>query len=350
MFKKLYRFLDEKSVFVITSPHGLRYFTGFSGGEGIGVIGLDCKVLITDSRYSEEAEKYTKDFEIKVGAPYHIFLKEILIKYGKNKIFYEDSFLTVETFERIKESLGTEFSFSGASSITEKIREIKEEYEIDIIRISEKIAADTYKYILNIIKEGLSEIELASEIEYQMKKGGAQKTSFDTIVLSGARTSMPHGMPSNKKISKGDLITMDFGCIYNGYCSDMTRTVILGKASSEQRKIYNTVLNAQLHALENISAGKIAKDIDSSARIIIEKAGYGNYFGHSLGHGTGLLIHESPNVSPRSEKILEENMVISCEPGIYIPGFGGVRIEDLVVVKNNGIENLTTAEKKFTEI
>ena len=183
-----------------------------------------------------------------------------------------------------------------------------------------------------------------------MRQKGAERTSFDTIVVSGAKTSLPHGTPTDKKITYGDFITMDFGCVYKGYCSDMTRTVVLGKASDKQKEIYDIVLKAQEEAIAYIKDGVLAKDADGVARKIISDAKYEKNFGHSLGHGVGLLVHELPNVSPKSEYILKENMVVSCEPGIYIPNFGGVRIEDLIVVKNNGIVNLTSANKKFTEI
>ena len=350
MFKKLLPFLNDKDVFLITSPHGLRYFTGFSGGEGAAVIGKKLKILITDSRYTEAAKKEADSFLITESSSYFSPLKDIVEDNNIENIFYEDSFLTVGLFEKIKGIVGDSISFKAYSFELEKLRIKKNEFELDCIKKSEQICSNAFRNVLNSIKEGMTELELAAEIEYFMKKSGAQKTSFDTIVISGKKTSMPHGIPDNKELSYGDFITMDFGCVYNGYCSDMTRTVVLGKANEEQRKIYDVVLNAQIAALEFLSAGRKAKEADSIARNIIQKAGYGKFFGHSLGHGVGLLIHELPNLSQNSEFILEENMVVSCEPGIYIPDFGGVRIEDLVVIKENGIVNLTDAEKKLIEI
>lgn len=350
MYRKLFDFLEEKDVFLITSPHSLRYFTGFSGGEGIAVIGRNVQALITDSRYTEAAADEAKVFNIIEGAPYYSKLNELFSENGAKRIFYEDIFLSVRDFENIKNSVDKSVEFIPSSDSIEKLRMIKSEAELSCIRKAEQIGSDAYRHVLGIIKEGMTELELAAEIEYFMKKRGAQKTSFDTIAISGKKTSMPHGVPGDKKLCKGDFITMDFGCVYKGYCSDMTRTVVLGKANEEQKKIYDIVLNAQLAALEFIESGKNSRDADKAARDVIENAGYGKFFGHSLGHGVGLLIHELPNLSPKSEFILEENMVVSCEPGIYIPDFGGVRIEDLIVVKNGGIENLTDADKKFTEI
>lgn len=350
MYKKLYNYLKESGAFLITSPHSLRYFTNFSGGEGIAVIGMNFNVLITDSRYTEAAEKEAEDFKIIQAVPYVSALKELLKENGINKIYYEEEFLTVKSFEEIKNALGESFNFEPASSIAEDLRIIKSDDELECIKKAEAISSEAYEYVLGKIREGMSELELAAELEYYMKKSGAYKTSFDTIVLFGNKTSMPHGISDDTKLKCGDFITMDFGCIYNGYCSDMTRTVVFGKASEKQKEIYNVVLEAQLKALEFLEVGKKAKDADKIARDIISDAGYGKFFGHSLGHGVGLLIHEAPNLSPKSEYILEKNMVVSCEPGIYIPDFGGVRIEDLVVIKDGGIINLTSADKKFTEI
>ena len=178
-----------------------------------------------------------------------------------------------------------------------------------------------------------------------MRKRGASGTSFETIVVSGVKSSMPHGKPGEKKLEIGDFVTMDFGCIYHGYCSDMTRTVAMGKVSAEQKRIYETVKEAQRRGLDAIRAGVCAKEADAAAREMIRDAGYGEYFGHSLGHGVGLLIHELPNLSPRSETILRPGMIVTCEPGIYLPDLGGVRIEDMVCVTENGIENLTQLTK-----
>jgi len=227
---------------------------------------------------------------------------------------------------------------------------IKASWEIERISKAEAIGDMAFSHILGYIKEGVSERDIAAELEYFMKKQGAEKTSFDTIVISGKKTSMPHGTPDDKKIENGDFVTLDFGCVYEGYCSDMTRTVAVGKADERQKEIYNIVLEAQLTGLNAIKSGVVCKNADEMARNVIEKAGYGKYFGHSLGHGVGLMIHELPNLSPKSEMMLEDNMVVSCEPGIYIPDFGGVRIEDLVVVSGEKCTILSKSQKNLIEI
>ncbi len=340
---------DEDKAYIITSPHSLRYFTGFRGGEGVAVLSREKCWLITDSRYTEAATKEASGIEIIEGLPYFSKLGSVFKEIRVKKAAIEEGFMSAGDFNNLKKMYpDIEFLFSGNE--TEEARIIKSSDELICIEKAEKIASLAYEHILGKIREGMTERELAAEIEYFMRCSGAEKTSFDTIVISGEKTSMPHGMPSDKKIQKGDFITMDFGCVYDGYCSDMTRTVVLGEATEKQRDIYNVVLKAQEEALKFLKAGVRARDADEVARDIIKEAGYGEYFGHSLGHGVGLLIHERPNLSPKSDVMLEENMVVSCEPGIYIPQFGGVRIEDLVVIKDNGIKNLTFADKKFTEI
>lgn len=342
--------MDDNKAYVLTTPHSLRFFSGFTGGEGILVIGNNFKYLITDFRYIEAAEKETKGYTLIEFVPYFSKLENIFEKHNIQTAVIEEKFLSVGEYNSFKKVINDKVKIEFGSDIIENARICKTEEEISCIRYAEEIGSEAYNYILGEIKEGVSEIELAAKIEYFMRLKGAEKTSFDTIVVSGCKTSLPHGVPSDKQIAYGDFITMDFGCVYKGYCSDMTRTVVYGKASDKQREIYDIVLKAQLDAISYIKAGVSAKDADSVARNIIEEAGYGKNFGHSLGHGVGLLVHELPNVSSKSEYILEENMVISCEPGIYIPDFGGVRIEDLLVVKKDGVENLTTASKKFTEI
>ncbi len=340
----------DNTAYVLTTPHSLRFFSGFSGGEGVLVIGDNYKYLITDFRYIEAAENETNEYNIIEAVPYFSKLEDIFTKHNIKTAVIEDKFLSVGEYSSLKKILSDRVKIEFGSDVIEKARICKTEEEISHIRHAEEIGSEAYNYILGEIKEGVSEILLAAKLEYFMRLKGAEKTSFDTIVVSGCKTSLPHGVPSDKKITYGDFITMDFGCVYKGYCSDMTRTVVFGKASDKQREIYDTVLKAQLDAISYIKSGVSAKAADSVARNIIEEAGYGKNFGHSLGHGVGLLVHELPGVSPKSDYVLEENMVISCEPGIYIPDFGGVRIEDLLVVKKDGTENLTSASKKFTEI
>ena len=207
-----------------------------------------------------------------------------------------------------------------------------------------------FEYILGRIKEGVTEREIALDLEFFMKKQGATALSFDTISASGIRSAMPHGIATDKKIENGDFLTLDFGCVFEGYCSDMTRTVVVGKANDKQKEIYNTVLKAQTTAIDAIKAGMKCSEVDGVARKIITAAGYGENFGHSLGHSVGIEIHENPSFSPKSNAVVQNGNVITVEPGIYIDGFGGVRIEDLIVVQNGKAVNLTSSPKELIEI
>ena len=333
---------------LITSPHNLLYFSGFAGGEGFCLLSRSNKTVFVDSRYTVEAESECIGFEVIEFGSGNLFelITEQLNKIGAKVICYEDLYLTVEAFNRMKEKLDG-MSFLPLGDKADVIRSVKTDEEIALLRKAERIGDAAFEQVLPMIKLGMTENDLAAELEYQMRKLGASGASFDTIAISGKKTAMPHGRPDEKRLEYGDFVTMDFGCIYKGYCSDMTRTVVMGEASPKQIEIYNTVLAAQLEGLNAIKAGIVAKDADFAARRIIDEAGYGSYFGHSLGHGVGLMIHEQPNLSPRSETVLMPNMIVTCEPGIYIPEFGGVRIEDMVVVKENGCENLTSSTKEL---
>ena len=227
------------------------------------------------------------------------------------------------------------------------MRKIKVKDEIDKIIVAQKITDDAFDYMLDRITEGKTEKELALELEFFMRSNGADAVSFDIIFIGGKNTSMPHGVPSDYKLQKGDFITMDFGADVCGYKSDMTRTVALGSVSEEQKEIYNIVLNAQCSALNKIRAGERCSEIDKIARDIIKESGYGQYFGHALGHSVGLDIHESPNFSPKCDEILAPGMVLTVEPGIYLPGKFGVRIEDMVYITSKGAENLTKSDKSL---
>lgn len=334
---------------LITSPHNMRYFSGFTGGEGAVVMTKKHSVLFTDSRYTEQAENETVGFEVIETNDWMKSACRFFERNGIKVVAFEDDSMTAAEFSRLQHIVPSREFVPSASKIR-TMRMVKTDLELGKIRIAEEVGCKAFEHILGYIKPGVKERDIALEIEYFMKKQGASGLSFDTIAISGARTSLPHGVPTDKKIETGDFVTMDFGCVLEGYCSDMTRTVVVGKASDEQKKIYNIVKEAQQTGLESIRAGAKCSDCDKAARDYIASKGYGGYFRHSLGHGLGLLVHELPNLSPRSEFILEENMVVSCEPGIYIPGFGGVRIEDLVAVTKDGCENLTRVTKDLIEL
>lgn len=348
MRRKLNDILKEVDAVMITSAPNLRYFSGFAGGEGVCVIGSGFKFLFVDSRYTVAAVNEAPEFEVIEfrGGKLCDEINSRLKSRSVTKLGFENGEMTVFEYDVYREKLSG-IEFVGLGSRLTELRMIKTDAEIELMKTAEGIGDAAFSEVLPMIKAGVAECEIAAELEYRMRRHGADKTSFDTIVVSGIKSSMPHGIPSDKRLERGDFVTMDFGCVYKGYCSDMTRTVVIEKADDEQTKIYNTVLSAQLKGLETIRAGIKGKDADRTARDIISGAGYGRCFGHSLGHGVGLVIHELPNLSPASEITLCENMIVTCEPGIYVEGFGGVRIEDMVAVTKNGVENLASSPKEL---
>ncbi len=332
----------EADALYITSPENLRYYSGFTGGEGALILTGGKRILLTDSRYTLQAAEEAPDFEIVNVADTKPL--DYLASLGVKTLAFEEGFMPAKGYISLCETL-PDCDFAGVDSEILKQRAKKDEQEKALTRKASRLADEAFYHVLPLLKPGVREKDIAMELEWFMKKGGATGASFPIICASGARSAMPHGVASEKKLQKGDFFTMDFGCFYGGYASDMTRTVVIGEATAEQKKIYQTALDAQMRALDYIRAGVTGRDADKVARDIITEAGYGKNFGHSLGHGTGLLIHEQPNLSPRSETVLETDMIVSVEPGIYIDGFGGVRIEDLVIVTDEGCENLVTADK-----
>ena len=258
--------------------------------------------------------------------------------------------MTCSELFRLQEALPFVKDWVRLKSTADDLRRIKTPEEIRNIAAAAAIADKAFEEMLKILKVGMTEKEAAAQLEFLMKKFGAEGTSFDTIFASGIHSSMPHAVPTDKKIEEGDFVTMDFGCKVNGYCSDMTRTIVMGKASDKQKEVYNTVLQANERAMAQVRAGVAGKDIDAIARDYIKEAGYGEYFGHGLGHSVGLYIHENPRFSPSEEQIIEANDTETIEPGIYIPGWGGVRIEDLIVVKEDGYELLSHSPKQLIEL
>ncbi len=350
------KLLDEKKIdaLLITDPYNMRHLSGFRGGEGALYISRTQQVLITDSRYTEQASKESSFTVVEENSGHKRaqILRECMEKEGKEHGFsmgYEDESMLCAQFDRLKAELNVTYWVPMGGSVDE-LRRIKTEEELEYIARAEDIGDQAFAAVLKILKPGMTELQVAAELEYEMKKAGAEGTSFSTIVASGLNSSMPHAIPGNKKLEEGDFITMDFGCMVNGYCSDMTRTVVLGKASEKQKEIYQVVLKAQLAALDAIRAGVTGKSVDKVARDIIADAGYGDCFGHGLGHSVGLFIHESPRLSPNDDTVLQEGMTETVEPGIYVPGFGGVRIEDTVVVTRDGYRNLASSPKELIEI
>lgn len=335
---------------MVTRPENRRYISGFTGSSGALVITADKAVLITDFRYVEQAKIQAPEFEVVMhGTPFVATLKEVLASCGVRRLGFESDHLTFAQHRSYSEALeGIELV--PAEGLVEKIRIIKDAGEIEALAKAAELGDAALEEVLRMVRPGVTERELALELEFFMRRHGADKVGFDFIVASGERSALPHGVASDKEIKLGDLITFDFGCYYEGYTSDMTRTVVLGKADAKQREIYELVLRAQLAALEAIKPGASGVEVDKVARDIISAAGHGEHFGHGLGHGVGLMVHEGPRLSPSSADVLEPGMVVTDEPGVYIPGWGGVRIEDLVVVTEEGSRVLTKFPKELIEL
>lgn len=336
----------------ITDPHNMWYLSGFRGGEGMVYLSPERQVVITDSRYTESASRESS-FEIIEENRQHRrtdILDELLKEDNVHIVGYEDKFMRCYEFSRLQNRLTRVNQWMPLDEQIDEIRQIKSDEELQLIAKAESIGDAAFAEIVKFIKPGMKEIEVAAELEYQMKMHGGSRLSFDTIIASGPDSSMPHAVPSGRELRDGDFVVMDFGCVYDGYCSDMTRTVCIGKASDEQKKIYGIVLKAQQAALDGIHAGMTGREADALARDVITEAGYGQAFGHALGHGVGLYIHESPRLSQNDSTVLREGMVESVEPGIYLPQQFGVRIEDLVVIGKDGVRDLSRSPKELIEL
>jgi Xaa-Pro aminopeptidase len=336
---------------VITHLDHVRYLTGFSGSSGLLAITPSGAHFYTDFRYKDQAGKQV------TGAKVHIIEGDPVVSLGEHKElsaknrrmgFYGGS-LTVARLNQIKAGL-KECLLVPADELFVDLGWSKDREEIANITKAVDIADTALERVLGLIQPGVRERELQAELEYQMLMLGSERPAFESIIASGWRSALPHGVASDKKIKKGEFITFDFGATYNGYVSDMTRTVVLGKATSRQKKIYNIVLRSQKAGVARIKAGVAAKKIDETCRKIITRAGYGKNFGHGTGHGIGIFIHEGPRLSGKSDDILRVNNVVTVEPGIYISGWGGVRIEDDVVVTRSGGRILNKTPKKLLEL
>lgn len=338
---------------LVSDGYNMRYLSGFRGATGYLYITSKRQVLLTDSRYTTQAKEEALEFEvieISNQKGYGAFIGEMTGADEINAIGFENDHMIYADFMKLKEACSEELCWKGMGDSLNRLRIVKNEKELSCMEKAQSIADGAFSHIIEILKPGMTELQVAAELEFYLKSHGANGTSFDTIAASGIHSAMPHAMPSNKAIDPGDFLTMDFGCIYEGYCSDMTRTVVVGKASAKQKEIYQIVLEAQLAALDVIKAGMRGSEVDKVARDVIEKAGYGEYFGHGLGHSVGLYIHEEPRLSPKCDEVLKENVIETVEPGIYIPEFGGVRIEDIVIVKENGCQNMTHSTKELLEL
>ncbi|MBQ8623631.1 MAG: aminopeptidase P family protein [Oscillospiraceae bacterium] len=352
-FEKLFSVLPEGiDAAIITDDINRRYFTGMKSSAGTVIVFKEKAYLIIDFRYIEKATKTVKDAEVILQGKLFDQINDLLTKHGAKTVAIESDTMTVTSLSMYKERITSAevISTRDLSSAIGKLRIVKTQDEIDKMIKAQRIAEAAFEDVLNFIKPGVTEREIGLHLDYYMLKHGAEALSFDTIALTGANTSLPHGVPGDTAVAPNSFVLMDYGAVYDGYHSDMTRTVCVGTPTDKMAQVYNTVLKAQLDALSAIKAGVIGSDIDKIARDIITNAGYGDKFGHSLGHGVGVEIHEAPNAAPSSTHIFEENMIVTVEPGIYLPGEFGVRIEDFVVVKPDGCENMTLANKSLISL
>lgn len=344
---------DSEAVY-ITSPVTRRYATDFESSDGIVFATNKGIELFLDMRYFEMA----KVAKSRGRLPGSVTVREYgearkyitdAIDNGIKKLIFEDRRTTCRALELLKE-VYPKAEFAGAGDSLEKLRWVKTEAELSRIKGAQALTSAAFGHILDFIRPGITEKDVALELEFYMRKNGAENAAFETICVSGKKTSMPHGRPEGVILTPNSFITMDFGAMLDGYCSDMTRTVCLGQADDRQRLVYETVLKAQETGIAAAKAQKTGKEIDKAARDVIDAAGFGKYFTHSLGHSVGIEIHEAPNFSPRSEEIIPEGAVVTVEPGIYIEGEFGVRIEDMVHITADGCEDLTPVDKKLLEI
>jgi len=344
--------LKEQNVdgIFLQNDSNIRYISGFTGSDSFVIVSEGANAFITDSRYTEQAQEECRDFEVirwRTPAPgLEETIQSICSKHGIKRLAFEREAITYAMYVQLTNGL-PEIELVPTSEIVEGLRGVKDEEEIQCISKAAEIADQAFTEILKYIKPGVTERDIERELQYLIKKQGADDIGFPIIVASGKRSSLPHAIPADKKIEKGDFVTLDFGAMYKGYRSDMTRTIVMSEADEKQREIYDIVKSAQAAASAAIKAGMSCKEVDACARDYIANAGYGECFGHGLGHGVGLDIHEEPYFSTKSDKFLEAGNIMTVEPGVYLPSWGGVRIEDTVVVRENGIEVLTKSSKEL---
>lgn len=341
--------LSNDEALIVESIPNRFYITGFDSSDGFVYISNNRAVFLIDSRYVEKAQKTVKSCEVVLSVLPLDELKDLLLKDGVKTVYIETESISLDVFKKYKDAfcnivVSSEDKFDA---ILKDLRSVKSEKELSLIKKAQKLTDETFNYILNRISIGRTEKEIMLDMEFFMRKNGADAVAFDFIVVSGKNSSLPHGVPTDKKIEKGDFLTMDFGATVDGYRSDMTRTVAVGCVSDEQKKVYDIVFNAQQKAIDKIKSGMVCKDIDSVAREYISKNGYKENFGHGLGHSVGIEIHERPNFNTRCDTVLKPGTVMTVEPGIYLPDKFGVRIEDMVYVTDDGCINLTKSPKNL---
>ena len=342
---------EKLDLLLVTFLPNVRYLSGYTGTNGLVLISPNGSIFLTDFRYKEQSREQVKYLKTVIAERDLIQTLPTLslFKPKRLKLGFESNHLSCGTYRNLK-ALLPDCLLVPTENLIESVSVKKDQIEIDKIRKAVKITDQVFFEILDFIKPKVKEQDIAAEIEYRFKRYGSTTPLYETIVASGKRSALPHGRASGKKIEKGDLVTLDMGAVYEGYTADLTRTVVVGKANKRQKNLYNIVLKAQREALGRIKPKMRACDLDKVARGVIKRAGYGKYFGHGLGHGIGLVIHDNPAINARNEQLLQPGMIITIEPGIYIPNWGGVRIEDDVLVTKKGCEILTKAEKNLIEL
>ena len=332
---------------LVTSAPGERYAVGFEG-EGWVLVSRDGAHYSTDGRYIEAARQQVTGAEIVLterGQSHLALAREEIRRRGLKRVGFESGRVSADELGRWKDSLPCELV--AAQGLLDGLLAAKDEEELARMRQAQRITDEAFREILNFIRPGLTEQEVAARLVYELLRRGGRRVSFDPIVAAGANGSMPHAVPGETVIQPGMFVTMDFGCVYEGYCSDMTRTVAVGQPTDEMERVYHTVLEAQRAGIAAARAGVTGSEVDRAARQVIQQAGYGSFFSHSFGHSLGLEIHESPNASPSEQTVFPAGAVISAEPGIYLPGHFGVRIEDVLVLREGGCEDITQSPKKL---
>jgi Xaa-Pro aminopeptidase len=344
--EKAREILKEKDIggILFFSPENIRYHTGFSGSEGYLLVGQDEDLLLVDSRYITQAHEEARGCRLSLVYKGITGVAAQISAFGLRRLGFEAQGISVALFEQLQEQLHEVELIPIKDELT-RLRGLKTNEEIALIKRAVQVAEVAWKKVLEMVKPGAREDEVALELEYCMKKEGGEKAAFDCIVASGPRTALPHAQPTTRSIEEGDFVLFDFGSRYQGYCSDESCTVITGRATDDQKRIYNIVKDAHDRAIEQVRPGVRLAEIDAAARVYINQAGHGEHFGHGTGHGVGLAVHEWPTVGKDSQDVAEEGMVFTIEPGIYIPGWGGVRIEDMVVVTADNCEVLTGIPK-----
>lgn len=341
--------LAAGQAFLVTSETNRFYFTGFQSSDGAVFIARDGAVFLIDFRYIEKARQVVTSCEVQLNQRTNEELAALCARFGITELFVEAGYTSVSRFGSLQEAL-PDVAVQNSDRfdrITTDMRSIKTAAELALIREAQRMTDETFTYILNRIESGRSERDIMLDMEFYMRRLGSEGVSFDFIVVSGKNSSLPHGVPTEKKVERGDFVTMDFGAVVGGYRSDMTRTVAVGEASEDMRRVYDTVLGAQLESIRAVRPGAVCSDIDKIARDLIYGAGYEGCFGHGLGHSVGVEVHEAPSFSPRCDTVLLPGMVMTVEPGIYLENKFGVRIEDMVYVTEDGCVDITASDKQL---